>query len=252
MAGFLSIAGMKGFFLTLFCIQFLMLILARPSYAWNKVSSPDVVGGRTELEYRGGYDVDDRVGVQGQNQHRFVANHGITDRWRVEVKNILVQTDTTSRWTFSELSNRYQIIKDDSDWLPKLSIQGNYKFALRQNAADKFESTLLLSKTLGPFANIINLNAERDIGRFAAPGTNLVFSYKNEYLYNDYLEPGFEYYAELSKVGGPKTSGPKRHFLGPMISGKLLKDVKYDTGVLFGVSDAAPTARFKWILTYQL
>ena len=225
------------------------LWICQAAEATNKVSSPDVTQGRIELEYRGGYDWDETASKDHIDQHKFVANYGITDRWRVEVKTDLASNGADRDWTFFELANRFQINKDDSVW-PKLSIQANYKFSLQDNAADRLEGTVLASKDTGQFTHVTNLNFENEVGPHARAGTDFNIGWKTKYRYQPSLEPGAEFYADFGKVVGPVPAGAKKYSLGPVLYGALTKNVKYEIGFLFGMSPAAPDGRLKGILTY--
>lgn len=231
-----------GFALTL-------AMLAATAQASNKVSSPDITKGQFELEYRGGYDVDNIAKKDGQQLHKFVSNYGILERWRTEVKAILAETGNGYDWTGIEWSNRFQILKGQDGW-PKLSVQENYKFALHADKTDKIEFTILASQDTGPFGHVINVNFEREVGPHSIGGTNVNFGWKSKYRYLPTFEPGFELYADFSKFGGPATKGPKKHLLGPVAYGTIADGLKYEAGFLAGISDGAPDGRFKWILTY--
>ncbi|MGE3622778.1 MAG: hypothetical protein AB7H77_02735 [Bdellovibrionales bacterium] len=220
-----------------------------PAHASNKVSSPDITGGRIELEDRGGYDFDGNPGRDGDQLHKFVANYAPLDFYRTEIKGVLADDGSGYNWTYIEWSHRFQLIKND-DWLPKLSLQGNYKFSLRPNQSDKFESTILMQKDTGPFTHVTNINFENDIGGWARPGTNFNFGWKSKYNHSKHVEPGAELYMDFGRFGA-STSGPRRYQFGPAVYGKIMDEMKYELGFLFGLTQAAPTGRLKWILTYS-
>ncbi|MGB4101553.1 MAG: hypothetical protein WBK91_06570 [Alphaproteobacteria bacterium] len=230
-------------------IALALAALTPGAQASNKVSSPDITQGQFELEYRGGYDIDNVAQKDGQQVHRFVGNYGVLDRWRTEVKGILTEAGEGYDWTAIEWSHRFQLLKGKDEW-PKLSVQGNYKFALQDNKTDKIEFTILASKDMGSFGHVINLNFEREVGAHSVGGTNFNLGWKSKYRYRSEFEPGFEFYADFRKFGGPATKGSKRHLLGPVAYGKIIDGMKYEAGFLAGISDGAPDGRFKWILTY--
>ncbi len=227
----------------------LCLMSASPAEATNKVSSPDVTKGRLEFEYRGGYDFDGDSRKNGIDQHKFGVNYGVTDRFRTEVKADLASNGTERDWTFIEWSNRFQLIKDGSFW-PKLSVQENYKFSLLDAKADKLEGTFLLGKDAGSFTHVANLNFENEVGPKARSGTDINLGWKTKYRYQPALEPGFEFYADFGKVIGPVTPGQKKYQIGPVLYGTVAKNVKYEFGVLIGLSEIAPDTRLKAIITY--
>ncbi len=219
------------------------------AYASNKVSSPDVTAGKFEIEYRGGNDSDSEDSKDGNELHKFMANYGLTDRLRTEVKGILAENGRGYVWSSIEWSWRYQLLKG-AEWMPKLSLQGNYEFALEARKPDKFETTILIAKDTGPLTHVANINFENELGAYARSGTNFNFSWKTKYRLVSYFDPGAELYMDFGKFG-TKTSGPNRHHIGPVFSGIIVEGLKYEAGFLAGFTDDAPDGRFKWILTYE-
>ncbi len=226
-------------------LVFLTLCFSSIAQASNKISSPDVTKGLTELEYRFGYDNDDLPARDAVQNHRFVANHGITDRWRMEVKANMAGDSGDLDWTFAEWSNRYQIFKSEEAWA-RLAVQQNLKIALTDGVSDRFELSVLAAKDAGKFGYAVNLSFENEFGENAAGGTSMNIGWKAKYKYMPEFEPNLELYTDFGKIG---RSSPDRIFFGPAFSGKIAA-VKYDTGFLFGMNNDTTDGRFKMILTY--
>lgn len=226
-----------------------LLLVSTGAQATNKVSSPDVTKGRWELEYRGGFDQDETTSKDDVQTHKFVTNYGISDRWRTEFKGVAAGHSDDVVWTYLEWSNRYQVFKENESWV-KLALQENYKFALQDGSADKFEIAILASKDLGKFTHITNINFENEIGANARGGTDLNLGWKTKYKYSANIEPGGEFYADFGKFGSPNSVTPNKYQLGPTVSGKISDSAKYDVGYLFGLTHAVPDGRLKIILTY--
>jgi hypothetical protein len=227
----------------------LLLFIPCAAQASNKVSSPDVKKGQVELEYRGGFDYDDTVSKNRAQVNKFIANYGITDRWRMEVKGNYTGRAGNLDWTYAEWSNRYQIFKDKEGWA-KLSVQENYKFALQDALPDKLELTVLAAKDTGPLTHIANLNFENELGKRARGGTDVNLGWKTKYRLDPAFEPGVETYLDFGKTGSTNRRSPDKYQWGPVVSGKLPGGVKYDVGYLFGMNNAVPHGRLKYILTY--
>ena len=64
------------------------------------------------------------------------------------------------------------------------------------------------------------------------------------------FEPGIEIYSEFGDFDNDFDE--QGHSIGPVAYGKLFDNIGYDTGVLFGVSDAAPDVELKAVLEYEL
>lgn len=225
----------------------LWLIAAVPAQAANKVSSPDVTKGQVEVEYRGGYDRDEKPSQDGQQTHKFVTNYGLTDRWRMEAKAVFSGPSDDLDWTGIEYSNRYQFLKEGEGWL-RLSAQANYKVSLVDAKPDKLEITALGAKDTGSFTHFANVNFENELGYNAKGGTDINLAWKTKYRFDPLFEPGGEFYADFGKTSGDNV---KKYQIGPAISGKLGTGVKYDLGYLFGLNQNVPDGRLKLILTYS-
>ena len=57
---------------------------------------------------------------------------------------------------------------------------------------------------------------------------------------------------EFGELNEHHTYNELEHQVGPVFYGRLAKNVKYDIGYLFGLTDAAPDGMLKWILEYEL
>ena len=224
----------------------LYLLCSTTVFASNKVSSPDVTKGQVELEYRGGYDIDDSSGKDRQEVDKFIVNYGLTDRWRMEAKAVASGVHGDVDWTGIEYSNRYQFFKDKEAWL-RLSVQANYKLSLVDKKPDKIEFTTLAAKDTGLLSHLVNVNFENEIGSYAKGGTDINLGWKTKYRRDPLFEPGGEIYADFGKISG---NNVKKYQIGPVINGKLSDGFKYETGYLFGLNENVPDGRFSLILTY--
>ena len=223
-----------------------LALLPSAAFATNKISSPDVTQGQVELEYRAGYDIDDSASRDDQQGHKFVANYGITDRWRTEVKASFAGERSDMQGTYLEWSNRWQVFKADEAWM-RLSVQENYKFSLQSDEPDVLEVTLLAAKDIGKFAHVINVSLDGEIGSNNSGGTGFDVNWKTKYKWKPEIEPGIEIYGDFGKITRDDT---QKYLFGPVISGKLPGNVKYDTGILLGLNDDTVDTRLKLILTY--
>lgn len=199
-----------------------------------------------EFEYRGGYDIDDTTGKNRQEVDKFVANYGLTDRWRMEAKAVASGAHGDIDWTAIEYSNRYQLFKDHEAWL-RLSVQANYKFSLVDTKPDKIEFSALAAKDIGSFSHFSNVNFENEIGSRAQGGTDINLGWKTKYRLTPLFEPGGEVYADFGKTSGANI---KKYQAGPVFGGKFNSGIKYELGYLFGLNQNVPDGRVKMILTY--
>jgi len=224
-------------------------LLPLTAVASNKISSPDVTMGKTELEYRGGWDHDERTRLNHREDHKFVVNHGFTDRFRLEFKGIMPKQGDDYSLSYTEWGARYQLIKKNDLW-PRLSVQGTYEAAMQAHLPNKFEFAVLAAQDFGDFPQTVNIVFESEYGKNSRDGTKFNVNYKSQYKYSEYFIPGVEFYLGQGRIG-TEPGGAKEVQAGPALSGKLIDDVKYDVGLLWGMTNAAPDTRFKWIVTYS-
>lgn len=226
------------------------LALSMPARAYNKVSSPEVVEGRFELEVRSGWDYDDTAKKDGQRLDKFVANYGITSRWMMEAKLDMAGNRSNFKAATLEWSNRYQLLKDGEGWL-RLAVQENYKHALQPGVADVIEVAALTSKDTGAFRHTGNFYLANQVGGNAQGGTDFNFGWNSRYRYNASFQPGVEIYGDLGTVRNlNETNGPDKFQVGPVVQGKV-GEIKYDLGYLFGMNEHVPDGRIKAILTAE-
>jgi len=227
-----------------------LALCAAPARASNKVSSPDITAGLTELEYRGGIDFDESPRKNLQETDKFVVNHGFTDRWRLEAKlDDAGRRGTDVDTTYAELASRWQILKAGDSWL-RLSVQENYKFALQEILPDKLEQAILAATDTGSLTHTVNIYFENELGAHARGGTDFNFGWKTLYNYDPRFSPGAETYVDFGKFGSSSRVSPDKYQAGPVIAGKFNGGFRYEAGWLFGANKAVPDGRLKLILTY--
>lgn len=125
-----------------------------------------------------------------------------------------------------------------------------FEKGLESGAPDNLEGKLLLEKSLGSFTNTANLIISHEIGQNHSSDTNSGLAWKTIYRMDRAFQPGFEYYANTGPLNQHVSFNDQSHQLGPVAEGKL-GPVKYNAGVLFGISQSAPDATFKVNLEYE-
>jgi len=106
------------------------------------------------------------------------------------------------------------------------------------------------NKNFGIWVNVANLKLEHNFGPNSESGTGSCLAWLTTYRMDQKFEPGFEHYADLGTLDDWKGFDNQGHQLGPVIQGKL-GWVRYDTGFLVGISNAAPDTTVKLNLEYE-
>lgn len=123
--------------------------------------------------------------------------------------------------------------------------------ALQGGEPDNAEAQLLLEKTTGKFVHTANLKLEHTFGTHSnGDGWNTGFAWRTKYRYAPAFEPGIEYYGDYGTFSDHLSFNQQGHQIGPVVQGKIGK-IKYDTGALFGFSNAAPDTTIKLNLEYE-
>jgi FTR1 family protein len=221
------------------------------AFATETVTSPYVVEGELELEWKGGYTIDDDNDTDGAWKQKMAVAYGVNSFWQTEIEGeVEKEGDNGAHAEFTAVAweNKFQLTQPGEYW-----IDVGIKTELEHNtasAADKAEVKLLLAKETGRFRHIANLVAEREFGEDSSHETETEFSWSTRYRYKPELEPGFEIYSGFGEWGEGNSFDEQEHQLGPVLYGKI-RAVKYDVGYLFGISDEAPDGAVKAILEYE-
>jgi len=133
-------------------LSVVMMTFSYDAFATDTVSSPYVEKGKLVLEYRGGYDSDDARSKDRKQLNKLVANYGLTDRLRPEIKAVISNNPNESaKITGFSASLRWQFLKQEEAWMTA-ALDGNYKPSIQSGKPDKFEFKLLLGKNLAIFS----------------------------------------------------------------------------------------------------
>lgn len=259
-----SVSGSTKKVITSFAVLLALGAFFSPSQAWatKKVYLPYIDKGELELEYRGSYDWDNNDTKDGAQKHKFAVGYGFTDFWFSEVyAELEKEPHKNSEAEAIEWENLFQLSEPGAWWVDTAFLV-EYEFALHNEDADNLECKLIFAKDYGKFLHSLNLTLERGFGGRGEEGEDgevekVVhdldggFAWSTRYRMAPEFEPGVEYHADLGSLEHSENFNQQQHQVGPAIYGKL-GNVKYDVGVLFGVSDAAPQVEFKWITEYEI
>lgn len=224
---------------------------ASPAHATKKVYTPYVEAGELELESKTGYDIDDDSDVDGAWKEKLGVGYGVNEHWFTEAYVEFEhegESDAETTMEAIEWENKFMLTNPGEYWADVGALV-EYVYNT-SGGVDKIEGKLLLAKATSNFDHAANIILERQIGEDASNDTEAGFAWNTQYRYSPQFEPGFELYSEFGSLSDGASYDEQKHQIGPVVKGKL-GDVKYDVGVLFGASDAAPDASLKAILEYE-
>ena len=143
------------FFLTFFYFSFIE--------AHHKIYSPLVEEGRQSFEWRGHFDVDDRVEVNKAHHHVLETEYSWTSFWQSELEfHISDKNDTPLDWEKTEFQNQVQIF-DLQNFAG--AIYFSYNFVSEGDEADEIEYKYLNRETF--FSIAANLQAAIETAKIA-------------------------------------------------------------------------------------
>jgi len=235
------------------------VFLACDATAFPIVYSPIIEKGEWELEAKGSYSFDKHVEKDELQEQEYSLGYGVTDHWFTEVVGDLENSaDESLNFEGVEWENIFQPFEQGQYWLD-LGFLASYQFSRKNTDPDQLETRLLLQKETGEFVHTANLILEKKIGGKTPDdeekekrGWEGGVAWQTRYRLREYLEPGIEIFYNYGQFNQHPKPNDQELQIGPVISGKILKNIKYNVGYLFGASDAVPAGELKWILEYEL
>lgn len=225
-----------------------------PARADFKVWYPDAEYGETALETLGDWGHSPAAARSGEQSYTEEFERGVTPFWRTELE--LEQERGPGPREKTNLSqvtteNVFQFTERGQYWL-----DAGFYFEYGQSLLPKTpnETTFgpILRKEMSGTINTVNLFVEKDLGSHAEGRPNYLYSWETRWALGAPIEPGFQAYGQPS---------PQGHFLGdqrvgPMLFGAVHQlgpgTLKWNAGILFGVTPAAPRETIRWQAEYEI
>ncbi len=234
-----------------------MLLLAlttftpRDALAIGTISSPNVHEGEMELEYKGSVTFDDNDAKDDDQDHELEAYYGFTDRFKgsVELKFEKGPHEDLSVKAF-ELGAYFQFFEAGEYWMDS-GIKLAYAHAIHDSDADAVEAKLLLEKQTADFVHRANIKVEKEVGSHSENGVETGIDWVSRYLYDKSFEPGIEVRSNFGNSDDSPSYSEQKHYVGPAAYGEFGHGWKYQSAVLFGVSNAAADVAARWMIEYE-
>lgn len=215
-----------------------------------KLYHPKVEKGELSAEADLNYDFDHRNEKDGYFSQVVGFEYGLTNWWQTELSlEIEKAPGDHDRLTNYKWENVFAPWTPGKYWMD-VGLYAELEKGRHSDDPYNFETKLLLEKDVGKYANTANLTAAHQFGPHRASSWDTALALQTRYRYDQKFEPGIEYYAEFGAFDDNLSFSEQTHRLGPVVLGKLGR-VKYDTGLLFGVSREAPDATVKLNLEYE-
>ncbi|MBU6234545.1 MAG: hypothetical protein KGQ41_01760 [Alphaproteobacteria bacterium] len=215
------------------------------------VTAPRVDKGEMSVEAKLNYDVDNNAAQDQYFSQVYGLEYGVTDYWATELAGELEKDPgaDSSRLTNIKWENLIVPFKRGENWAD-IGVELEVEKAAQSGDPNNIEAKFLVEKDVGNFENIANLKINREFGPNAATGIGRGLALHTSYRLDEKFEPGLEYHADFGQSSDNLSFNEQDHKFGPVVKGKIAS-VKYDTGILFGVSDAAADTTAKLNLEYE-
>ncbi len=239
----------------------LTAVVAMPSAALAdfKVKLPDAEPGELELETVGSYGRSGNPLTNNEQSFVHEIEYGFTNFWKSGLEfetgrdpgpgnHFKFQQLTWENWLVFGERGQY--------WLdPALFIE--YGHPTLAGVPDEIKFGPLLRKEIGPTINTVNLFLAKEVGQFAGTGRmNFSYAWETRIATGWVIEPGFQAYGEPGAVGHFASLGAQDHRIGPQFFGAIHDfgpgTLKFNGGVLFGLTPAAPRQTFRWQAEYEI
>ncbi len=239
----------------------ILALAAMPSYALAdfKVKQPDAEVGEFEIETVGNYGRSGNPLTNNEQSFVHELEYGFFNWYRGGLEfetgrdpgpgnHLKLQQITLENWFVLAEPGQY--------WLdPAIFVE--YGRSTLNGVPDNVKFGPLLRKQIGPTINTVNLFLEKQVGQNSSGG-RMSFSYawETRIATGWIIEPGFQAYGEPGPFGHFAPISAQDHRIGPQIFGAIHDlgpgTLKFNGGVLFGLTPATPRQTFRWQLEYEV
>lgn len=232
--------------------------VAAPARADFKVQMPDAETGEFAIEPLGDLGYDPLPAHSGELSSTQEFEYGVNSFWRTELEleqNRPAGPGQSIRFSQVTWENVFQFTERGEYWADAglFAEFGNATVADTPN-----ETTFgpIFRKEIFATINTVNLFMEKDIGRYAASRPGFLYAWETRLALGTPIEPGFQAYGQPSSFPGFNSGWPQDNRIGPQLFGTIARlgfgSLKWNGGVLFGVSPGAPRTTLRWQAEYEL
>lgn len=218
--------------------------------------SPHVEYGETEFELHGGVYNDDDKTVDGERQWKLGIGHGMTTWWFSEIETEWEKDPYEgTKYSGFEWVNIFQLTEAGEYWVD-LGLFAEFKFPDNHDDANKIEIGPMLEKEIGNTVSNLNLIFVRDFGKQADHDTEFEYTAQVKWRGDKHLQYGLQALGETGEVEDSNELGDQEHKMGPALFAELPGNehgkVKFNTALLFGMTDDTPDETLRFTLEYEI
>ena len=236
----------------------LTLAIAVPAAADFKVRMPDANPGEIAIEPLGDYGHDPNPAHSGELSSVQEFEYGVNGFWRTELE--LEQNRNAGPGQSLSLDhvtteNFFQFTDRGEYWLDAGFFAEFGKSTLR-GTPNEFTLGPLLRKEIFGTINTVNLFVQKEVGPSSAGRPFFVYAWETRLALGTPIEPGFQAYGNPSAFEGFNSHWPQDNRIGPQLFGFISNlgpgSLRWNAGILFGVTSASPRETIRWQFEYEI
>jgi hypothetical protein len=231
---------------------------ALPAWADFKVQMPDAETGEFAIEPLGDLGYDPLTPHSHEASFTQELEYGVNGFWLTELE--LEQNrppGSNQAVNFSQVTweNILQFTPRGEYWADAgfFAEFGNSTIA---ETPDETTFGPIFRKEIFGTINTVNLFLEKEIGPYASGRPGFIYAWETRIALGTPVEPGFQAYGQPSSFPGFNSGWPQDNRIGPQLFGTIAAfgpgSLKWNGGVLFGVSSGAPRVTLRWQAEYEL
>jgi len=232
-----------------------MLNSARADF---KVHQPDAETGEWEAEAIGSYGTSGLPAADNEQSWVGEFGYGVNSFWHTELEfetnrpagpaNHLKVTQITTE-------NQFQFTERGEYWLdPGFFFE--YGQVLSRGVPNETTFGPILRKEIFHTIDTVNLFIEKDLSRYASGRPVFTYAFESRLDLGTPIEPGIQAYGTPGPIGHFSPIGEQDHRIGPQLFGSVVRfgpgSLKWNAGILFGLTSAAPRRTLRGQLEYEI
>jgi hypothetical protein len=232
--------------------------IAAPAAADFKVQMPDAETGEFAVEPLGDLGYDPLGAHSHEASFTEELEYGVNGFWRSELELEQARPAGTDQAVdFSQVTweNILQFTPRGEYWADAGFFAEFGKTTLADTPNETTFGPIFRKEIFGAI-NTVNLFIEHDIGRYASGRPAFIYAWETRIALGTPIEPGFQAYGQPSSFAGFDSGWPQDNRIGPQLFGTIARlgfgSLKWNGGILFGISPGAPRETLRWQAEYEL
>jgi hypothetical protein len=236
----------------------LILSSVVPAAADFKVQMPDAETGELAVEPIGDYGHDPNPAHSGELSSVQEFEYGVNGFWRAELE-LEQERDAGpgQSFRFSQVTseNVFQFT-ERGEYAVDAGFFAEFGKSTLRSSADEFTFGPIFRKEIFGTINTVNLFIEKEVGSTSAGRPFFLYNWETRFALGTPIEPGFQAYGQPSAFAGFTSHWPQDNRIGPQLFGTVSNigpgSLKWNAGILFGVTSASPRETIRWQFEYEI